>query len=112
MCNGASGNQYNANKAAYTRSNVMNDTSSDDEDEDDEDDEDDEEDDYSDTKDDDNDGNGNNAITLDNLISSMGVKNIWSTSVPARFLSVEFAAAQGKLFTVKQAKALCELYKV
>jgi hypothetical protein len=102
-------NQYNPNNATYSQSNAMNDTSSDDD-----------EDDYSyqnsESKDDDDDENenlsANNEITLNNLMSSMGVKNVWATSVPARFLSVVFAAAQGKLFSIKQAKALCELYKV
>jgi len=39
------------------------------------------------------------------------VSNTWENYVPQRFLSIVFAAAQGKLFSINQAKALCDLFQ-
>jgi len=48
---------------------------------------------------------------VSDLLQSLGVSNSWGDSVPTRFLSIVFAAAQGSLFTIPQAKALCDLYQ-
>ena len=45
------------------------------------------------------------------MLKSLGVSNTWENYVPQRFLSIVFAAAQGKLFSINQAKALCDLYQ-
>ena len=39
------------------------------------------------------------------------MSNTWENYVPQRFLSIVFAAAQGKLFSINQAKALCDLFQ-
>lgn len=48
---------------------------------------------------------------LANLLESMGVSNAWEDTVPARFILSVFAAAQRRLLSVGQAKALCDLYQ-
>lgn len=48
---------------------------------------------------------------LTDLLSNLGVTNMWENTVPQRFMLAVFAAAQKKIMTVGQARALCDLYQ-
>ncbi|CAE7467828.1 unnamed protein product, partial [Symbiodinium microadriaticum] len=48
---------------------------------------------------------------LTQMLSAMGVDNNWQETVPPRFVLTVFAAAQRKLLTVGQARALCDLFQ-
>ena len=48
---------------------------------------------------------------LPSILHSLGVENTWNDTVPARFVSIVFAGAKGKLFSIAQAKALCDLFQ-
>jgi hypothetical protein len=48
---------------------------------------------------------------LADLLDSLGVDNAWEDTVPPRFILAVFAAAQRRLLSVGQAKALCDLYQ-
>lgn len=48
---------------------------------------------------------------LTEMLGSMGVDNAWQGTVPPRFILAVFAAAQRRLLTVGQSRALCDLYQ-
>ena len=54
---------------------------------------------------------GQSTTQLDDILSSLGVQNSWSSTVPSRFILAVFAAAQKGLLGVGQARALCDLYQ-
>ena len=99
--------------------NSDDDNDDDDDDDDDDNDAEEEEDDDMETYNDDEDvddddddmGDDSGYSELPKLLDSMGVENTWRNTVPTRFLSIVFAGAQGNLFTVAQAKALCDLFQ-
>ena len=81
----------------------------DNEEEDDEDDDDEEED--NDDDDDDFDGEFTlEHISLESILESLGVTNIWERSVPDKFVKAMFIAVIRKQLDIYQAKALCDLY--
>jgi len=49
--------------------------------------------------------------TLTELLASCGMYNVWSGTVPSEFITICFSAALGKIFSIGQAKALCDLYQ-
>ena len=63
------------------------------------------------------DGDGEGELTaegdaaLAQMLAGMGVSNNWQGTVPPRFILAVFAAAQRKLLTLGQARALCDLYQ-
>ena len=48
---------------------------------------------------------------LDSVLESLGVQNSWATTVPQLFVNIVFVAAQRKVLSVGQARALCDLYQ-
>eukprot|EP01038_Epipyxis_sp_PR26KG_P012570 gene12570-16858_t len=49
-------------------------------------------------------------ISLDSILSSLNVKNIWEKSVPEKFILSVFVASIRQQISVAQAKALCDLF--
>ena len=49
--------------------------------------------------------------SVDHVLNNLGVRNVWDNSVPNRFILVVFEAVQHRLFTLRQGRALCDLFQ-
>ena len=51
------------------------------------------------------------AAEVAKILQSNGLRNIWKDTVPERFVNIVFVAANRKLITIPQGKALCDLFQ-
>ena len=104
-------NQYDEEENADDEDDRDDEDEDEDDDEEEEDDEDDDDEEDNDDDDDDFDGEFTlEHISLESILESLGVTNIWERSVPDKFVKAMFIAVIRKQLDIYQAKALCDLY--
>ena len=58
-----------------------------------------------------NDSESSESQNLTRILNSFGLRNQWQKTVPLRFVSIVFSAAQSRILEIGQARALCDLYQ-